>query len=232
MRHTVLASDYDGTLATHGELHGATLAALQRLKDSGRRLLLVTGRTVDALRLMCPESDVFDLIVAENGALIYEPATKKTAQLAPPLPDNFASVCRAHGVHDMHVGQVIAATWDTYRHGVLSAIDALSLDLRLSYNKGSLMILPPGVDKASGLAAALKQIGARPAETVAMGDAENDIPLLDMCGVAVAVANALAIVKERADIVTLQTHGEGATEVLDALVADDLESLLRKRRAG
>ena len=44
MHYLALASDYDGTLATDGRVDNATIAALERLRDSGRRLLLVTGR--------------------------------------------------------------------------------------------------------------------------------------------------------------------------------------------
>jgi hydroxymethylpyrimidine pyrophosphatase-like HAD family hydrolase len=38
-----LATDYDGTLASQGMVDAATLAALERFKATGRRLILVTG---------------------------------------------------------------------------------------------------------------------------------------------------------------------------------------------
>ncbi len=229
MRFTVLSSDYDGTLATHGELHAATLAALWRVAGSGRKLVLVTGRTLEGLRFTCPDADVFDFIVAENGAVLHDRDGASTRILAPPLPDQFAAVCRAHDVPEMHVGQVIASTWIGYRDGVVAAQDELGLNLDFSYNKGSLMVMPPGVDKASGLSVVLTALDKSPEATVALGDAENDLPLLDMCGCAVAVANALAVVKRRADIVTVKTHGEGAAEVLDALVDDELASMWRNQ---
>ena len=228
MQFTVLASDYDGTLATHGELRVRTVEALQRVAESGRKLVLVTGRTLDGLALICPDADIFDIIVAENGAVLHQRDAKRTTLLADPLPDDFAAVCRDHGVPEMHMGQVIASTWANFREGVEQSLAALGLkDCSLSYNKGSLMILPPGVDKATGLAFALKELGASAAATVALGDAENDLPMLSMVGCGVAVANALDAVKERADIVTTATHGEGAIEVLDALVDDDLRDMLR-----
>ncbi|MBW4604784.1 MAG: HAD hydrolase family protein [Calothrix sp. FI2-JRJ7] len=44
------ASDYDGTLATDGHVHDATKDALKRLRTSGRKLILVTGRELDDLQ--------------------------------------------------------------------------------------------------------------------------------------------------------------------------------------
>ncbi len=77
MRYLCLAADYDGTLATHGKVEPPVIEALQRLKASTRKLILVTGRVLDELKAVFPEYGLFDLIVAENGALIYNPTTKE-----------------------------------------------------------------------------------------------------------------------------------------------------------
>ena len=76
VRYTALASDYDGTLATHGAMDAATVAALHRLRAGGRKLLLVTGRRLDDLFSVCREIDLFDRVVAENGAVLYDPQTR------------------------------------------------------------------------------------------------------------------------------------------------------------
>ncbi len=44
MRYHALACDYDGTLARHGAVDDATTAALRCLRESGRRVILVTGK--------------------------------------------------------------------------------------------------------------------------------------------------------------------------------------------
>ena len=69
MRYHVLATDYDGTLARHGQVDDATLARLEQVRKSGRRLVLVTGRELDDLKKVFPPFELFDCIVAENGAL-------------------------------------------------------------------------------------------------------------------------------------------------------------------
>src|SRR5262245_60552365 len=71
VRYHVLACDYDGTTATDGRIEPATAQALRRLRDSGRKLVLVTGRVLEDLERVCPELDLFDRVVAENGAVLY-----------------------------------------------------------------------------------------------------------------------------------------------------------------
>ena len=72
MRYLVLVSDYDGTIATGGQAETAALKAIERLRTSGRRVILLTGRRIDDLLSACPRLGVFDYVVAENGAVIYE----------------------------------------------------------------------------------------------------------------------------------------------------------------
>jgi hydroxymethylpyrimidine pyrophosphatase-like HAD family hydrolase len=50
------------------------VAGLERLADSGRKLLLVTGRKLDDLLKVLLQVELFDQVVAENGGLLYRPA--------------------------------------------------------------------------------------------------------------------------------------------------------------
>ncbi|RUU26633.1 HAD family phosphatase, partial [Mesorhizobium sp. M6A.T.Ce.TU.002.03.1.1] len=84
-----LATDYDGTLAENGIVSDATRAALERLKETGRKLIMVTGRELADLESVFPELGIFDKVVAENGALVYTPASKKERILAPAPPAEF-----------------------------------------------------------------------------------------------------------------------------------------------
>jgi HAD superfamily hydrolase (TIGR01484 family) len=84
MRYQVLATDYDGTLAHHSHVDDATLAALERLLATGRRLVMVTGRELPELLEVFPHPELFEWIVAENGALLYRPATKEERPIGEP----------------------------------------------------------------------------------------------------------------------------------------------------
>ncbi len=72
--------------------------------------------------------------------------------------------------------------------GILQLVKQMNLGLDVAFNRESVMVLPSGVDKGTGLTAALSRLGIEPAEVVGIGDAENDLPFLRLCGFSVAVA--------------------------------------------
>jgi HAD superfamily hydrolase (TIGR01484 family) len=225
MHYLALATDYDGTLATHGRVTEETLAALERLRASGRKLIMVTGRELPDLFSVFPEIDLFDWVVAENGALLYRPGSKEEKPLAEAPPEKFVQLLRARGVGPISVGRVIVATWEPHETVVLETIRDLGLELQVIFNKGAVMVLPAGITKATGLAATLKDLRMSAHNVVGVGDAENDHAFLGLCECGVAVANALPMVKEKADWVTRGDHGAGVTALIDQLVKDDLASL-------
>jgi HAD superfamily hydrolase (TIGR01484 family) len=229
MRFLVLATDYDGTLAHHGAVDDATREALQKVRASGRKVVLVTGREIPDLEKTLAacgmQMDLFDSVVAENGALVYQPASKRTRLIGEPPPPAFTEALRARGVGPISVGQVIVATWEPHETTVIEVIRELGLELQVIFNKGAVMVLPSGVNKAVGLRAALDDLGLSPHNAVAVGDAENDHAFLSQCECAVAVANALPSLKERADLVTAGDHGNGVQELATLLVESDLASV-------
>jgi len=225
MHYLALAVDYDGTIAHQGHVDAATVAALRRLRAGARRLVLVTGRELPDLRAVMPELDLFDLVVAENGALLFEPASGEQTALADPPPERFVARLREMGVSPLSVGTSIVATWEPNETAVLAAIRDLGLDLQITFNKGAVMVLPGGVNKATGLAVALAKLELSALNCVGVGDAENDLPFLEVCGLGVAVANALPSVKERVALVTEGVRGAGVAELVDRILASDLAEL-------
>jgi hydroxymethylpyrimidine pyrophosphatase-like HAD family hydrolase len=225
MRYLALASDYDGTLAHDGRVDEPTVAALERLLASGRKLIMVTGRELPELQTVFPHLDLFDWVVAENGALLYCPGSKEEKPLTPPPPEPFVELLRKRGVSPLSVGRGIVAAWHPHETIILDTIRDLGLELEIIFNKGSVMVLPSGVNKATGLAVALKEMGLSPHNVVGIGDAENDHSFLSFCEFGVAVDNALPMLKEKADLVTRGHHGAGVVELIDRLIANDLEDL-------
>ncbi|MET0554706.1 MAG: HAD family hydrolase [Vicinamibacteria bacterium] len=222
MRYLALACDYDGTLAHSGAVSEETLSALTYLRSSGRKLLLVTGRRLDDMIRIFPRLELFDRVVVENGALLYRPATREEVPLAEPPPEALVDALHAAGVAPLAVGRTILATWTPHEATVLEAIRALGLEQQVIFNKGAVMVLPSGVNKATGLQAALLELGLSARNVVGVGDAENDHAFLSACECGVAVANALPLLKERADLVTAGDHGTGVVELVTRLVEDDL----------
>jgi hydroxymethylpyrimidine pyrophosphatase-like HAD family hydrolase len=224
MRFLALATDYDGTLAHHGAVDPETVGALRRLSATGRKLIMVTGRQIDDLMKVFPEVTLFDQVIGENGALIYRPRSGELRTLADPPPKAFVESLRQRGVDPLTVGHVVVATVEPNESVALDVIRDLGLELQVIFNKGSVMILPSSVNKATGLAAGLEELRLSPHNVVGIGDAENDHAFLALCECGVAVANALDSVKAQADLVTQGRASNGVREVIEALIADDLSA--------
>lgn len=220
----MLALDYDGTIATQGVVGAATIEALTKVRDSGRKLVLVTGRHLPDLKNIFPGLEVFHKVIVENGALIYAPPTLEEKLLCEAPNRQLMDLLTQRKV-PFSAGRCILATWEPNHLPVLEAIKELGLDLQVIFNKGAVMVLPSGLNKAAGLATALNDLRMSAHNTVAVGDAENDHPFLALSAFGVAVANALPILKERADFVTRGSNGAGVRELIDQLLADDLASL-------
>jgi hydroxymethylpyrimidine pyrophosphatase-like HAD family hydrolase len=230
MRYFALASDYDGTLADSGVVRPSTLDALKKFRDSGRQLLLNTGRELPDLMSVFPEYEVFQWIIAENGAVLFETATKAETLLADPPPPQLIESLRRRNIGPLYMGRVIVAMLDEWEEKVREIIHELGLNLQIILNKDALMILPSGVDKASGLKTCLKKIGLSLDNTVGVGDAENDYAFLSICERSVAVSNALPALKAQADLVTAGSCGAGVTELIERILADDLASVPSRRQ--
>jgi HAD superfamily hydrolase (TIGR01484 family) len=230
MRYMALATDYDGTLAANGVVASETWEAVGRLRASGRKLLLVTGRDIEDMKRVCPPLDRFDRVVAENGAVLYRPSTAEETTLAPPPPPEFVEALRRRGVAHLRVSRAIVASVKPYETIILQTIRDLGLELQLVFNKDSVMVLPPGINKATGLQAALEELCLSPHNVAGIGDAENDHAFLAICECSAAVRNALPMLQRQADFVTAGDHGRGVAELIDELLDNDLRRHERAAR--
>jgi HAD superfamily hydrolase (TIGR01484 family) len=233
LRYHALACDYDGTLAAGGAVAPHTVQALERLRAGGRKVVLVTGRILADLLTVLPRPDLFDAVVAENGAILYDPRTAEERVLAEPPPADFVRRLEELGVSPLATGRVIVASLVGEESKILRVIREQGLELQLIFNKGAVMILPAGVNKASGLKAALLCLHLSPRNAVGVGDGENDHALLGFCECSAAVAGAVATLKRRADLVLSGDDGEGTVELIEALLEDDLrgaEGWLERRQ--
>lgn len=206
MKLSVLAIDYDGTIAVDGILDPGVRAALAMARERGLAVVLVTGRIVaDLERVLGGEGGgraeaerLFDAIVAENGAVVHFPQSERSLDLghAPPLA--FVSELRHRGVPFL-AGDCVVETDADRGPVLLSVLRELELPLCLLFNRGRVMVLPQGISKATGLREALRALRLSPHNALALGDAENDHELLDACEVGVAVAWGSPVLQSAAD---------------------------------
>lgn len=81
-----------------------------------------------------------------------------------------------------------------------------------------LEILPYGASKGAGLKRLLEQLGIAPEHVLAIGDAENDIEMLQLAGIGVAVGNAMPETKAAADYVVAGNDEDGVAEAIERFV--------------
>ena len=217
-----LACDYDETLASGGQVVLSARDALARLRLGGSKAILVTGRELEDLITVFPDVWLFDMVVAENGAVLYRPDDDHIRALAGPPSPQFLDKLRHRGVQPLATGRAIVATKQRHYAAVYQTIAEMDLPLDIILNRDSLMILPQGIDKSSGLTVALEELQISAQNVVGVGDAENDAPFLMLCGCSVAVANALPTIQQIVDAVTDQPSTAGVMEVIDKILSGEL----------
>lgn len=218
MLFRAIASDYDRTLADDGQIAPQTLDVLRCARASGLKMVLITGRALDELQKVFSGLSLFDMVVAENGALLFDPFRGSEEPLCDPPSAPFLRALRNRRV-PFSVGRRVVATVQPHDKEVSELLERMNLKMQIIFNRESVMVLPEGVDKGTGLTAALNKLDLSPAQVVGIGDAENDFAFLRLCGVSVAVANAIDSLKQQVDMVTRSESGAGVAEVIERVIA-------------
>jgi len=226
VKYCAITTDYDGTLATDGVVDAATVDALKRYQAAGGKLIMNTGRELTDLQQAFPELSIFDGVVVENGAVFYHPPSGEVQLLGDPIPEEFITTLKSKQVSPINPGYRIVSTWQPHGQVVQETIKEMNLQVRIIMNKKAVMVLPAGITKATGLMVALEKLGLEADSVAGIGDAENDLDLLNACGLGVAVSNALPAVTATADWVMVQERGAGVVELIDRLLAQNTPAKL------
>lgn len=187
MKLAAFALDYDGTIAVDGVLDPGVRDAIALARRQGIAAVLVTGRRVADLQRVAGDLTCFDVVVAENGAVLDFPLSGRHVVLGHPPYPAFVDELRRCGAQ-VAVGETVVETDAASADAALDVLRKLELPLILAFNRTRLMVLPQAVAKSTGLRQALAALRVSIHNTVAIGDAENDHDLLDACEVGAAVA--------------------------------------------
>lgn len=212
-----LAVDYDGTIAAHDRLGDAVAAVLQRARRAGLRLILVTGRPFFELARVCPRLDLFDAVVAENGAVLHYPSDDAICDEGPPPPPRLIAELDRRAV-PFQTGRVILGTARSFEPEVRAAMASAGVHLHIARNRAALMLLPAGVSKGSGVRHALQRLGLSFHDVLAIGDAENDVDLFAACGYSACPGSAVAELAAVADWVFAGDDGVATARGIDELI--------------
>jgi hydroxymethylpyrimidine pyrophosphatase-like HAD family hydrolase len=210
---SVIALDYDGTIARSDVLDPSVREAIAAARTRGITVLLVTGRTLDELQRVAGDLHFVDGVIVENGAVVHFPDSARTSRLAPLVPEALVSELQRRGI-PFAAGQCLLDTDANDATRVLDVIRSLELPLVLIFNRGRAMIAPQGVSKATGLHVALETLRLSPRNTLAIGDAENDHELLRLAEIGAAVEWGSKALQGAADVVLA---GSGPAAVADCV---------------
>lgn len=218
MKLTVLALDYDGTIAVDGVMSPEVRAALDRARAGGLIVVVVTGRILGDLRRVAGDLSFADAVVAENGAVVASPRTGRSTALHIPPSTEFVRELSRRGVR-FETGETVIEAEASAASEALAAIRQLEQPLSLLFNRGRMMILPQAVSKATGLATALDALRLSSHNVLAIGDAENDHELLRSAEIGVAVQWGSAALKAMADEILPGNGPPAVATFIDELAA-------------
>ncbi|OBB63480.1 HAD hydrolase family protein [Mycobacterium sp. 852014-50255_SCH5639931] len=208
----VIAVDLDGTLTSRGQVSPQALAAIAGARNKGLTAVLVTGRIRTELQSEFPHiAGHFDAVVLENGAVMV--VKGHAYALAEPVDSSLDDSLSQRRV-PFRRGEAIVAIDGEHAATVADVIGELELDCQVVRNRAALMVLPAGVTKGTGLCAALAKMNLSPHNTVAVGDAENDLSLFGIAELGAAVSDAVSSVRRHADLVLDEPNGAGVAELL------------------
>ena len=220
MKLSVLALDYDGTIATDRGVDADVRQAIAGARTNGTTVLLVTGRILSELRRVAGDLHFVDGVVAENGAVIHFPDSEYTSVLAPPLQGSLVA-----GVEAAHIavraGECLLDADAADGQRLLALIRELELPYALVFNRGRVMVMPQGVSKATGLHSALDVLRLSPRNMVAIGDAENDHELLRLAELGVAVQWGSGVLQSSADAIVVGRDPRDTAAYIRALSSGD-----------
>lgn len=107
----------------------------------------------------------------------------------------------------------LAGSVEVFRSAVAGAMDVV--DSGVDDGLGYFDVIQRGVSKASGIRVLLDAFGINESQVMAFGDAGNDIEMLELAGVGVAMGNASEDVKAVADLVAEPCREQGVLKVLE-----------------
>ncbi len=210
----VVAVDLDGTLTSGGTVSLDGMHAIEQARRNGLTVVVVTGRIGTELQAEFPAiAGQVDALVLENGAVTVSEGRARV--LAEPVDSSVVDALAQRQV-SCRRGRVLLAVDGEHAATVVEVIAELGLDYQIVRNRAALMVLPAGVTKGTGLSALLAEINLSPHNTIAVGDAENDLSLFACAEIGASVANAIPSVRGHADVVLDQPDGAGVAELLTA----------------
>lgn len=214
-------ADYDRTV-TDGSLKvdEECLSEIAALREKRVHTTLVTGRKRTFVEhLLSEHPGTFDSAVCENGCLALLNSAWQVASDFPQRSEIVRRFTEAGAPFDR--GDCILSTEALSGAQVRELLAGIPGWHGIA-NVNSVMILPEGVDKGSGISKVQAENGGSSETTAAIGDGENDMVMRGCCSVLGAPASAVDDMKRIADFVSDHTYSKGTVDFVRYLAAKGL----------
>ncbi|MEM0160400.1 MAG: HAD family hydrolase [Thermoplasmata archaeon] len=208
----LIVLDYDRTVTDSSlNFDKRIVAPITKLRESGVKVALVTGREWDSISSL---KDWFDAIAFENGALVY--AKNKKYKYYAEKNDEIKELLIGQGIK-YTAGEVIfsISLQDFNRHRQL--FEKFN-NVEYIKNIGSVMILPNGINKGSAVQKILKLLNIQENYSLAIGDGENDVEMFNAVRYRVSIENSVKELKDISDLCIHKEASEGVLEFLNIII--------------
>ena len=220
----LVLSDYDRTFTDATlRVEPGLVDAILRLKRKGTLFSIVSGRKYDFMYDLYQNLEgVVDSFIAENGCVGFANGSKHWIACADGREEMLARLGSLGVPFD--AGDVVVSVHRDYEREVDQILAPLP-QMHVVKNVDSLMILPAGVSKATGIRWLMGVYGLTTRQMACIGDAENDLEMRGLCTLMGAVCNALPAVKRESDYICKHDFGFGLKEFLEYIEARRIKNI-------
>ncbi len=187
---------------------------LRSMRKLNIDLILATGRNIRYVKRMCKKFTGWRCIVAENGAVIYFPATKKTITINTYYMTRAKKLIKNLNLPGTMAGKVIVRARAVDEQLIKEKLGKLNEKVSIIKNANEIMIVPINVDKGLGLRIAMRYLNIDMDKTIVIGNGENSQSMFMNPGIKIALSNAAEKLKKLADHVTKNTSTKGMRELI------------------
>jgi hypothetical protein len=206
--------DIDGTITDCEKRVGAEVGpALRAAESRGVPVILCTGNVLPIAHGLRLFLGLKGPVVAENGAMLMHDGKIEQFGDRKKVADAYSHL------KSRHPAELLVT--DRWREGEIAikmcdpgeVREILKdFDVRVEATGFAVHLMEPHLSKAFGARKALGLLGIDPRAAVAFGDNENDIPVFELAGYRIAVANATPELKAKADWVAPREFGDGVAD--------------------
>ncbi|WP_017473767.1 Cof-type HAD-IIB family hydrolase [Amphibacillus jilinensis] len=240
----LVALDLDGTLVSHGGERAteATVTAIKKAQQQGVEVVISTGRHRSTSLPLAEQLGVNYMITLNGGEIwtrdgellkrqaIDQATVEKIIEIHKQNQTFYWLVSHEKVYREVLPDNYLAHQWikfgfdvedDTIRTAMQEQFRQLPTIELSNSSLTNIELNAKGTHKAAAIDFLLQQLDLDFSQVMAVGDSINDLKMIEAAGVGVAMGNAQALVKERADWVTDELDQDGAAHAIEHFITDN-----------